>query len=131
LDVVIGSPEPDVIDNCVASVNLNHLISLYVTRCIGSTNSGKNIAQNNGILLVTRVTGLTNLQKRVCGTGTSLKENSGNSDTVNVCDFNSCSSMGRNESSKTKTEDNGVWVVDLDGFLKMVNSGLENQVESF
>lgn len=131
LGIVIGSPEPHIINNSVAGVNLDHLVSLDVTRYVGSSNSGKNVAQNDGVLRISGVTRFTNFQERVSGTGTGLEEDTGDSYTVDVCDFNCSSSISRDESSKTKTEDNCVWVVDLDGVLKMINSGLENEVESF
>lgn len=64
--IMICAPEPYVIDNCVASVNLNELSRAYVglRSCVESASSGKDIRKQPWVLGVACVARFSEFQER-------------------------------------------------------------------
>lgn len=126
---VVGSPVPHVIDDGVTRVDGQHLVGLDVgTSGVGATDASKDVIDRAGVGRVTGITGLTEDEERVGSTETGLEEDASNSDTFNASNLDGSSTIVRDKSGHTHTEHNSVGVVDLDGLLKVVNTGLEHEV---
>jgi len=128
--LMVSSPEPKVIEEDVTAVDLNHDLGLHITRVVGTTYSGKEIVNSSWILSISSIAFLSKLEQGRGLTSSSLKEKSRDFDTVNIGNFNGWGSIGRNKSGKTNTENDSVGLGNLDGFLKIVLTRLEQQMEA-
>jgi len=73
-NVVVCSPEPDIIDYDVAAVDLKHVVRLNWSR-IRATNSGENIVHDTWVLRVTCISSTSPFEKCARILWTSLEEN--------------------------------------------------------
>jgi hypothetical protein len=131
LDVVVRAPQPYIIDNDVSGIHGDHFISLNIPSRVSTANSREYVVDSAGISCVASVALITPLEEGIGRAKPSFEEDSTNSNTVNVCNFDCRGAVGRDQSSETYAEDNSVSVIYLDSFFQVINTRLQHKVEAF
>jgi len=107
-DIMICTPQPCVIDDHVSRVNGDHIICSHLVMPLVSRTSysGDDIAGNTWILRRSLESSIcaSPFQKRRWFLWSCIEEDTGNSDTINISDFNTWLSCGWYESGNSETE---------------------------
>jgi hypothetical protein len=132
IDGVVAAPQPSVIYDDVARVDLEHCLRCDFNVLVCADTS-KHIMDGAGCRCITGIAlGAAKLEESRSHMffGSSLQEKTTYLNAVDVTDLNAWLVWRCHECRKTKTKQNGVCIVDDDRVFEMVDARLQHNVES-
>lgn len=112
-DAMVSSPKPGIIDNYITAIDLDH-VRCFDFILVWSTNTSKDIMHRSWVSITSLISFIAPLEEGIALVFTSLKEEAGNSNSVNVSNFDARETSSGDKGSQTHTEDDCVRILDLD-----------------